>query len=98
MSLRSGVVFVVSLGLGIGAGVGTGLLGFGAEFELLKDIPEGNELGTDDGAIALGMDDAVDMEAMGRIETPEDDAGGGLNDAGEGLNIGAPSASKFEVR
>ena len=81
MSLRSGVDFV-SLGLVIVNGVG--LLGFATELEPLTDIPDGSDgiaLGTDD-------DDVVDMEAMGRIETPDE----------AGLKIGAPSASKFEVR
>ena len=83
MSLRSGVDFV-SLGLVIVNGVG--LLGFATELEPLTDIPDGSDgiaLGTDD-------DDVVDMEAMGRIETPDE--------AGGALKIGAPSASKFEVR
>ena len=81
MSLRSGVDFV-SLGLVIVNGVG--LLGFATELEPLTDIPDGSDgiaLGTDD-------DDVVAMEAMGRIETPDE----------AGLKIGAPSASKFEVR
>ena len=82
MSLRSGVDFV-SLGLVIVNGVG--LLGFATELEPLTDIPDGSDgiaLGTDDD------DDVVAMEAMGRIETPDE----------AGLKIGAPSASKFEVR
>ena len=82
MSVRSGVDFV-SLGLVIVNGVG--LLGFATELEPLTDIPDGSDgiaLGTDDD------DDVVDMEAMGRIETPDE----------AGLKIGAPSASKFEVR
>ena len=56
------------------------MLGFVAvEFDVLKEIPEGND-GTDD-------EIDVDIEAIGRIETP-----------GVELNIGAPSASKLEFR
>ena len=82
ISLRSGVD-LVSLGFAIdteGVEVGTELLGFVAvEFDVLKEIPEGND-GTDD-------EFDVDIEAIGRIETP-----------GVELNIGAPSASKLEFR